>query len=65
MNDRISFGTDLLEIKQSLDVAVEQAGGCPQMVCSLDNLHNKSVFELLCTLASNKIRFVYIPPKIN
>lgn len=62
MNDqqRISFGIDLLEIKQSLDTAVEAAGGDTRIVCSLDRLYDMSVFELLCTLANNKVRFTYV-----
>ena len=61
--DRQNFGTAILEIKESLDQAVEQAGGNPAAVGSLDRLTSMTAFELLCTLSTNSIRFVYNGPR--
>jgi len=57
--DRCLFGIALLEMKQSLDTAVSLAGGDPNVVCSLDRLSHMTVFEFMCHLASNNVRFEY------
>lgn len=58
-NDRVLFGTALLEMKQSLDAAVSSAGGDPHIVCSLDRLGKMTAFEFMCHLATNNVRFEY------
>lgn len=51
------YGRQVLEILQSLNVAIEQASG---KTWTTRTLREMSVEEMLLELASNKIRFVYI-----
>ena len=57
--ERLHFARDLLDIQRSLHDAVTEAGG----IINSEYLQNMTVLELMCTLASNNIRFVYKEPK--
>ena len=45
-----------IEIKSSLDKAMDKAGGAPLTADQLDNI---TALELLSLLATNKVKFVY------
>lgn len=63
MNDieRNAVARDTLQMLDSLQRAVSQAGGNPMFVTSYDRLNSITAFELLVHLAPNKIRFAHAP----
>ncbi len=63
MNDqhRRFFGASLLTMVESLRTSVTAAGGSAEMFCSVDYLQEASAFDLICTLATNDVRFIYAP----
>ena len=58
--DMLEIGRSMLEIKESLDKAMDDARGAP---LSTEALEGMSALYLLSLLAPNRIRFVYAPPK--
>lgn len=54
--ERATLVRDFIEIKSSLDKAMDKAGGAP---LSIDQLEEMTALDLLVHLATNKVRFVY------
>ena len=54
--ERATLVRDFIEIKSSLDKAMDKAGGAP---FSIDQLEEMTVLDLLVHLATNKVKFVY------
>lgn len=59
-NDRKEFGTHLLEMQESLGMAIQKAGGDPFIVGSSHRLKEMSAFDLMCHLAPNGVRFIHV-----
>lgn len=59
--DRHNFGIALLEMVASLHKAVGEAGGDPLVAFNVGELQTMTVFELMCILAANNVRFTHIP----
>jgi len=61
MNDKqkLNIISAALEMKNSLDQSIRDAGGTPEAVYNKDT----TVYELITSLCTNSIEFVYIGPK--
>ena len=57
--ERHEFGAALLDLQTSLTEAMTEAGGC----MNGRFLQEMTVLELMCLLAPNNIRFIYISPE--
>ena len=59
MHPQEEYGKKVLEILQSFNKAMQDAGGC---IFSAEKMREMSVEELLLLLAPNNIRFIYEKP---
>ena len=55
---KLQLAENILEMYDSLQIAIDQAGGCGM---SSEKLSEMTVLELMVHLSPNKIRFIFDP----